>query len=70
METTEAVMSERVRALLVCPLCRGELEDLPAYLACAACGLAFPVVEGVPWMIRERARKLDKVLMDRPGVRR
>lgn len=49
-----------LRALLVCPLCRGELEDRPGALACRACGLAFPVVDGVPWLIREAAKKLGE----------
>lgn len=45
----------RVRPLLVCPRCRGELVDEPGGLVCPACGVAWPVVDGVPWLIPERA---------------
>ncbi len=46
-----------LRALLVCPLCRGELADVPDGLLCAAEGLVFPIEDGIPLMVRERARK-------------
>ncbi len=46
-----------LRALLVCPACRGELEDLPQGLGCRGCALIYPVVDGRPWMLPERARK-------------
>lgn len=44
-----------VRALLVCPACRGELSDVPAGLHCGACALVYPVEEGVPYLVRECA---------------
>lgn len=43
----------RVRPHLVCPRCRGELEDLPGALRCAACAVRWPVVYGIPHMIEE-----------------
>ncbi len=48
-----------VRELLVCPRCRGDLEDAPGQLVCGTCELAYPVVDGVPFLIPERARKLE-----------
>ena len=48
-----------LRALLVCPLCRGELEDHPDGLVCHKGhpdALLFPVEDGVPMMVRELAR--------------
>jgi uncharacterized protein YbaR (Trm112 family) len=45
-----------VRALLVCPGCRGELDDLEAGLRCGACRVVYPVVAGVPWLVPEHAR--------------
>lgn len=47
----------RVRRWLVCPVCRGELEDVPAGLACPACHLLYPVEDGIPCMTRERSRR-------------
>jgi uncharacterized protein YbaR (Trm112 family) len=46
-----------LRALLVCPRCRGELEDHADGLGCRACALVYPVVETRPWMLPERAKK-------------
>ena len=55
-----------VRAMLVCPKCRGPLtdrpveaaaDDLTGHLDCEACGLAYPVVDGTPWLVAEHARR-------------
>lgn len=45
-----------VRAMLVCPRCRGELVDRPSALRCLACALDYPVEEGVPYLVPECAR--------------
>ncbi len=70
-------MDPRLRGLLVCPRCRGELELLPSAivvprsrtgtpraeataeeeLRCAACRARWPVVDGVPWLVEEVARR-------------
>lgn len=46
--------------ILVCPACRGRLEPLSGapqdLLCCETCRLAYPVVDGVPYMISEEAR--------------
>jgi uncharacterized protein YbaR (Trm112 family) len=51
----------QLRENLVCPSCRGELEDVErdasSFLGCIAEELLFPVVAGVPWLVRERARR-------------
>ena len=46
-----------LRALLICPLCRGELEDRERGLLCRKDALLFPVVEGVPFLVKEEALK-------------
>lgn len=47
-----------LRALLVCPRCRGELEDHDDGLACLACRRLYPVIQGVPRMVPEESRRL------------
>ena len=47
-----------VRAVLVCPSCRGELTDAPAALLCEAEQFRYPVVDGVPHLVRESAKKI------------
>lgn len=48
-----------VRELLVCPTCRGVLQDVrlgdAPFLACARCVLAYPVEQGIPVLLRDRA---------------
>lgn len=48
-----------VRALLVCPSCRGDLRDErtgeASFLVCATCHMGYPVEEGIPVLLRDRA---------------
>lgn len=51
-----------IRELLACPKCRGVLRDensvTGAALVCDACGLSYPVEEGIPVLLIERASAL------------
>jgi uncharacterized protein YbaR (Trm112 family) len=49
-------LDAELRAILVCPACRGDLHDLPAGLHCPACALIYPVVDDIPQLISEEAR--------------
>jgi len=42
---------------LACPVCLGELRLEGASLVCAGCGRSYPVVDGIPVLIAERATK-------------
>jgi uncharacterized protein YbaR (Trm112 family) len=54
------VLDARLRQLLVCPACRGDLQDCEAedgpVLRCVACALDYPVVDGIPHLVSELAR--------------
>ncbi|MFG6449472.1 Trm112 family protein [Roseateles sp. BYS180W] len=58
-------MDPRLIEILVCPLCKGPLEDLRENgmreLVCKADRLAYPVREGIPVMLANEARSLDAV---------
>jgi hypothetical protein len=41
--------------ILVCPACRGALEERAGALACTVCGLHYPVRDGIPYMLEEEA---------------
>jgi uncharacterized protein YbaR (Trm112 family) len=41
--------------LLACPACLGSLCAEASRLVCTACGRAYPVVDGIPVLIVERA---------------
>jgi len=40
---------------LACPACRGDLGLGNEWVTCAACGRAYPIVDGIPVLIVERA---------------
>ena len=48
-----ALLSPLLKEVLVCPVCRGELEEDEAHslLRCPKDNLEFPVVDGVPMML-------------------
>jgi uncharacterized protein YbaR (Trm112 family) len=46
---------EAARELLACPACFGSLRLDGAHLKCAACRRAYPIVDGIPVLIAERA---------------
>lgn len=54
-------MDKKLLSLLVCPLCKGQvhLERERQELVCRADGIAFPIDDGIPVMLVERARKLS-----------
>lgn len=64
---TEAAHSipTAIRELLACPKCRGPLKDgvlgeksahpTAKALVCSACALAYPIEEGIPVLLIERA---------------
>jgi uncharacterized protein YbaR (Trm112 family) len=46
---------EPVSAMLVCPVCHGDLHARGERLVCDACERRYPVVDGIPALIAERA---------------
>jgi hypothetical protein len=42
---------------LVCPACLGALRLVEVRLLCAACGRAYPIVDGIPVLIAEKAEQ-------------
>jgi uncharacterized protein YbaR (Trm112 family) len=40
---------------LACPACYGSLRHENSHLICAACGRAYPIIDGIPALIVDRA---------------
>jgi len=53
-------MDARLLEILVCPVCKGPLENRKsaAELVCKGCKLAFPVKDDIPVMLEGEARVL------------
>ncbi|MGO8706183.1 MAG: Trm112 family protein [Terracidiphilus sp.] len=44
---------------LACPACYGSLRLEGSHLICAACGRAYPIIDGIPVLIVARAEKAE-----------
>ena len=55
-----AGVDPKLLEILVCPLCKGKLayRKDAAELVCTADRLGYPVMDGIPVMLEEEARKL------------
>ncbi|MCL2021632.1 MAG: Trm112 family protein [Betaproteobacteria bacterium] len=55
-------MDAKLLDILVCPLCKGELQHNQAAqeLICKPCKLAFPIKDGIPVMLEDEARSLSE----------
>jgi hypothetical protein len=55
------LIDPKLKAILVCPVSRGPLEEDEArgYLLSRDSGLAYPVREGIPIMLPEEAVKIE-----------
>ena len=55
-----SAVDPRLLDILVCPLCKGKLvyRKEAGELVCKADRLAYPVMDGIPVMLEEEARKL------------
>lgn len=57
------MVDPRLMEILCCPAeqdgqpCHGDLVEQPTGLLCQACGLLYPIVDGIPVMLVEEARK-------------
>ena len=45
-------------AQLACPACYGDLRIQNARLLCVSCGRAYPILNGIPVLIRDRAESV------------
>ena len=54
-------MDARLLEILVCPVCKANLEYRKAdlELVCKPCKLAFPVRDDIPIMLEEQARRIS-----------
>lgn len=55
-------LDDRLLDIIACPACHGSLEPRPGdggdgELVCVACGLVYPVREGIPVLLVDEARR-------------
>ena len=50
-------LDPRLLEILCCPACKGDLDLRIEDLRCKACGLVYPIEDGIPVMLVDRAQK-------------
>ena len=50
-KSSQASRAERFSDWLVCPQCKGELDESLARLRCEKCGIDYPIEDGIPVML-------------------
>jgi len=55
MTTPQSTFDPAVLAQLACPACHGDLQAEDSHLVCSACARSYPIVDGIPALVIERA---------------
>lgn len=53
-------LDPRLLEILCCPACHGDLAEKPEGLHCQGCGLLYLIEDGIPVMLVDQAKKVDK----------
>ena len=59
MRFDAAVFDPAVLDLLACPACDSSVQVRNDRIVCRACGRAYPIVDGIPVLIADRAEKVE-----------
>ncbi|MHB0939904.1 MAG: Trm112 family protein [Armatimonadota bacterium] len=54
------MINPELRALLVCPVDHGPLEDGENVLVCTQCGRRYPIIDGIPDMVPEEETEVTR----------
>ncbi len=59
----DVILSEKLLEILACPACesRPKVELINGALHCKECGRVYPIENGIPIMLVEKAARQDKV---------
>ena len=53
------MLSPKLLEILVCPVCKSQLQTKSNELICQKCKLAYPIDEDIPIMLIDQARRID-----------
>lgn len=59
MQFGASTFDPAVLDLLACPACRSSVQVLDDCIACRTCGHAYPIIDGIPVLIADRAEKVE-----------
>ena len=44
-------LSKELLGILACPVCKSGLKQMGEELVCVGCGLRYPIVDGIPYLL-------------------
>lgn len=59
MQFDASIFEPAVVDLLACPACRSGVQVRNDGIVCRACGRAYPIIDGIPVLIADRAEKAE-----------
>ena len=62
----EKLVDKKLHAILVCPICKGQLIEKNKELICCFDRLAYPIRDGIPVMLEHEARQIS--LQEKEGL--
>ncbi|MDP8259694.1 MAG: Trm112 family protein [Candidatus Gygaella obscura] len=51
------MIDKELMDILICPACKGEVEEKEGKIICKKCGLKYPIKDGIPVMLVDEAEK-------------
>lgn len=55
------MISKELLSIIACPKCKGALKLInEASLVCEACKVKYPITDGIPELLIEKAQKIDE----------
>lgn len=53
-------VNKELLKIMICPECKGEVDEKENKIVCASCGLKYPIKSGIPVMLVEEAERSDQ----------
>jgi len=46
-------LDRKILEIIVCPVCKGDLQKRKNNLICKKCGRKYPIIDGIPYLLPE-----------------
>jgi uncharacterized protein YbaR (Trm112 family) len=53
------MIKKELMDILACPSCKGDVREEKEHIVCLACGLRYPIRNGIPVMLIDEAKKTE-----------
>jgi len=63
------MIDKELLEILACPACKGNVKEVSGKIVCGQCGRKYPIKEGIPVMLVDKAEKGEKPAYEDRGER-